>query len=94
MHFEYLHLSVAQKLTDLRIFGFQGQFWVVLSDDLERLGTLFSYDNCIIEVSASRLLTNLIFLPTHLLRQLFIDLMTYILHQLIFWQLIFWQLFF
>ena len=24
MHFEYLHVSVAQKLTELRIFGCQG----------------------------------------------------------------------
>ena len=46
MHFEYLHNSVAQKLTELQFFGCQGYSRV----NFEKLGTLYSYSSCLIEV--------------------------------------------
>ena len=39
MHFEYLHVSVAQKLTELRIFGCQGYSRVNLGKLWEHFGS-------------------------------------------------------
>ena len=82
MHFEYLNISVAQKLTELRIFGchlWKSYFletWFFCTTDFGQL----------------------IFLPTHLFGQLIFDnslfCLTHFFDQLNFWQLIFCQLIF